>query len=72
MAELDFEREAKLMSRVADSMAALPKVAVPRPVQATPTVLVMTWLPGGTLLDGIEQLVSQARRRASIPRPSFR
>lgn len=69
MLELDFEREAKMMSTVADSMATMPEVAVPRPVEGMvrPTVLVMTWLPGETLLDGIERLVAQTSAMLGVP-----
>ena len=78
MLELDFEREAKMMSTVADSMATMPEVAVPRPVEGMvrPTVLVMTWLPGETLLDGIERLVAQGSRlhqqaAPQVPHPNL-
>jgi aarF domain-containing kinase len=68
MAELDFEREAATLTAVADSLAALPEIAVPRPVpgMVSPTCLVMTWLPGQTLLHGIESLVAQTAEQLGV------
>ena len=55
--EMDFTREAMMMDRVADSLAgAVPDVFVPRSVsQASNQVLMMTLVPGDTLLDGLKR-----------------
>lgn len=47
------------MSQIADNLAvAFPRVAVPRPIpgMVTENVLVMTYLPGGSLLDAIKRM----------------
>uniref|UniRef100_A0A7S4EZP1 ABC1 atypical kinase-like domain-containing protein n=2 Tax=Chrysotila carterae TaxID=13221 RepID=A0A7S4EZP1_CHRCT len=62
MAEFDFVREARVMRRIADNLARpFPAVAVPRPIAGLVSehVLVMSELPGGSLLDEIQR-VAQA------------
>eukprot|EP00966_Prymnesium_polylepis_P210168 4867449-Prymnesium_polylepis.1 len=65
--EVDLEREAMLMERIATSLAAANiGVAVPRPELAlcTEAVLVMSFIPGQTLLEGLlryERVAAAAR-----------
>ncbi|KAL1520442.1 hypothetical protein AB1Y20_022024 [Prymnesium parvum] len=59
MAEFDFRREGRVMSQIADNLAVpFPRVAVPRPIpgMVSENVLVMTYLPGGSLLDAIKRM----------------
>ncbi|KAL3903900.1 MAG: hypothetical protein SGPRY_011491, partial [Prymnesium sp.] len=59
MAEFDFRREGRVMSQIADNLAApFPRVAVPRPIagMVSENVLVMTYLPGSSLLDAIKRM----------------
>uniref|UniRef100_A0A7S0NVB0 ABC1 atypical kinase-like domain-containing protein n=1 Tax=Calcidiscus leptoporus TaxID=127549 RepID=A0A7S0NVB0_9EUKA len=59
MAEFDFEREARIMARIANNLARpFPSVAVPRPVAdlVSEHVIVMSELPGTSLLDGLKQM----------------
>lgn len=48
-----------MMSQIADNLAApFPRVAVPRPIagMVSENVLVMTYLPGSSLLDAIKRM----------------
>ena len=74
MEELNFENEAAAMSRVADAMAPIAGLAVPRPVAGlvTPVCLVMTWLPGQTMLHGIDTLVTDAAAKIGITAEELR
>eukprot|EP00966_Prymnesium_polylepis_P331723 7387294-Prymnesium_polylepis.1 len=59
MAEFDFRREGRVMGQIADNLAKpFPRVAVPRPIpgMVSENVLVMTYLPGGSLLDAIKRM----------------
>eukprot|EP00929_Paragymnodinium_shiwhaense_P033994 TRINITY_DN18551_c0_g3_i1.p1 TRINITY_DN18551_c0_g3~~TRINITY_DN18551_c0_g3_i1.p1 ORF type:complete len:893 (-),score=201.52 TRINITY_DN18551_c0_g3_i1:151-2829(-) len=65
--ELDFISEAQTLQRVHDNMRnSFPKVLVPEPVMelCRPTILVMSFLPGVPLLDGImhmAEVIAKAR-----------
>ena len=62
IAETDFCREARIMSAVADNAEAVwgDSVVIPRPVAGlvSPDVLVMSLVPGSTLLDGLQLMGS--------------
>jgi len=57
--ELDFETEAETLERVhANMKKPFPNVLIPEPVRelCTPMVLVMTYIPGSSFLDGIMRM----------------
>jgi len=70
IAECDFHREARIMGSIADNAEAVwgDKVVVPRPVKGlvSDDVLVMTLLPGDTLLDGLTRMGEAVSRVLSI------
>lgn len=75
MRELDFSREAAVLSRVADNMACFAdEVAVPRPVAGyvAPSVLGMTWLSGRTLEAEMEALAREAASELGVSVDEFK